>query len=529
MPSLDISGNTLTTCATKQLFSHTVGDDVRVLKDKYDSIIEGYPDRSSDTHGDSSVKPALLAKYIKQGGVLVSNSMNVLTNVAKATTGGASGYYSNVMRTMNDLNKLDKEVFNLLCDFFDGNKTDMYDDCEVQVVRGLLKFWNCYRDFVLLFQCDDCTIDVDSLKECTDLSTLETCMTSFMEELHCSLLKKRIIKISDTHVVSWHEDVDETDTKANLKTRVTDKLLMMVGTTDGLPKQFLSVAVEIFKLFTSDMDDNRYNVYNTFFKYDSECDECFEVQDDDFKTWVKDKLIAPITVPTHGVSTKTVKYVESNMNAVSDATFGVTLGHLNYDLFKQEVSDSVDELVMIDECDNSSEESLSTKLAKDFQTFITFTVTVENFHDFNDIKKDVDIDFISNKVSWKDPSSADECENDFFKVWKSTSTDNNDSYNKTKLFEQFDKDLGDHKQAVLDVLSDYVKQIDELYDVPTTTVTTTTATTATPSSTGTSGSSNMNAVIAAAIGAVALLGGVGYFVFKNNSMPVSPMKPCDKQ
>ena len=45
---------------------------------------------------------------------------------------------------------------------------------------------------------------------------------------------------------------------------------------------------------------------------------------------------------------KTVKYIESNMNAVGHALFDVTLGHLNYVEYVREVTDTYNELVLID-------------------------------------------------------------------------------------------------------------------------------------------------------------------------------------
>ena len=480
--------------------SDTIPSDT-ILKIKYDSIIEGYPDRASSIDDYSDIKPKILGRYLSAGEKYVYEAKNVLSNSSNGTTNGESGYYSKVMRSMNVIGKLDVELIEMLNGFFTGTITDMYDTLELKVVKGLLKFWDCLKLFVLKYQCDDCTLDTDSLKEAS-YQELEDCMNDIMKDLHCLLLKARIIEIdTSTRSVIRRAKLEDRDTFKFLHLRVEDKLGPMDGMASGggLQKKLLDIAIEVLKLF-SETGSTSFRVYDILYGYDLDMEE-FVVDSEKFKAWVK-PFIDVISVEMNG---KTVSYLKSNMDAIRNSIFSVTLGHMNFDLFNNEVGDAYDEFVTIDECDNNSQESIHTQLTDSLKKCLEYTVCVTDIHQKNSLKDMNEIKYTVKGIKWTVSDVTDE-----WLASVSTDTGKDKTVTIDKIGSAFNKHLVQTKQVSIDVISYFVDQIDELYDIPVNSNSTTTTTTNTHAVISDS-DSNMNLALTGVIALVA--GGLVFLVY----------------
>lgn len=219
-----------------------------ILEDHYNKILMSAM-RKSDTK--IPVDNALLQRYMDLGLSHVSKAKDVITDAAN----GQSSVYRTIAKNMGSIQKLEKEVTNQLMSFvLTENSTEYQTKREYQFVKAISTLYDCIMQYILSFQCDDCTIDVDSMMDDHGeaYEKVKACFTQVLTGLHCMFLDKQLYIDSDKHI-----RFDMTQISSLTKDNLDVDLIRRLAQT-----QFLQMTSE-YKMQVDEMrvDPRRFSRY----------------------------------------------------------------------------------------------------------------------------------------------------------------------------------------------------------------------------------------------------------------------------
>jgi hypothetical protein len=326
------------------------------LRYVYEKVVGNTPQKDKEPMNVDMASPQIARDGLTLTNQVIMECTKILINVVNPTSEVKS--FGQATQAINDLHSWDIKLFTTIMSLLNGSLDLEYGTIEELVLNELISTIHFHGTLITSYTYNDNQeVDVDTLR--TKLSSeMVTSINASFQRIHKFLVAENLVSYdSDTHNFTQlypHMFKRIEELRKSIDIYITDQDEDVIKYNLRFIKYIILVYEKMYKP-------------DTIFKYNS-ADCTFKIAMEDWENYQSQMWVDPTNGQTDDMldvlRDKTVTYISESHAAATRATLLVTKGLMQFDLFLQEVGDTLDEFIKLDHIDNNSVTSRQTLIAQ---------------------------------------------------------------------------------------------------------------------------------------------------------------------